>query len=126
MEELVGHLSNDGGEGRGEHERDPVPLRRHVRVSHNLLHVGHEPHVQHSISLIQHEVLHHVEADLALPHEVHEPARGGHQDVTAVGEGGQLAPCGHSCGGGEGSLRGGRGVIMGCEGGTYLHKQWQI
>merc|ERR1719233_2833489 len=90
VEELISSLPDGGREGGGEHQGDPVCLVRHVGISHDLLHVRHEPHVQHPVSLVQHQVLHHVEPHLPLTHEVDEPARGGDEDVTARDERGEL------------------------------------
>ena len=51
-----------------------------------------EAHVEHTVGLVEDEDREPLEADMALPHEVEEPARCGDEDVEAAGKGCDLRP----------------------------------
>jgi hypothetical protein len=55
-----------------------------------------EAHVEHPVRLVQHQRLHRVQAHAALVDEVEQPARGGDQDVHALGHLALLLALGHA------------------------------
>jgi len=65
--------------GRKEH-RLPVPREK----SEYSPDVRYEAHVQHAVGLVQHENLHVLQLDMALPDEVEQPARGRDQYIHAA------------------------------------------
>mmetsp|Transcript_24080 Transcript_24080/g.52123 ORF Transcript_24080/g.52123 Transcript_24080/m.52123 type:complete len:251 (-) Transcript_24080:57-809(-) len=70
------------GEGGGEHESLPLP--RHSLLLHDFADLRLEAHVEHSVRLVQHQEAHDLQPHPAPLDEVHQPARGGHQDVGAA------------------------------------------
>ena len=55
-----------------------------------------EPHVEHPVGLVEHQILHRTEIDEPLADEVDEPARGGNQHVDAPLHRGGLRPLAHA------------------------------
>ncbi len=55
-----------------------------------------EPHVEHAVGLIEHERLDGAEVDVALVHQVHQPAGGGDDRVGAGPEGADLGVLVHA------------------------------
>merc|ERR1712183_388467 len=84
IQKLLGCSLNVVREGGGKHQSLPGTLGRHVGAGDASLDVWHETHVQHPVGLVQHQVLQVGESNSALVHIVHQPARGGHENVAAL------------------------------------------
>lgn len=61
------------GEGGGEHERLPSASGWHALLLHYATDLRLKAHVKHTVSLVQSQVPHHGEGDLATLKEVHQP-----------------------------------------------------
>ncbi len=72
------------GEGSTEQQGLPVTAARHVLSLYNAPNLRFKSHVQHAVSLIQRQIVHHLQGDSGPLNEVTQSARCGHQDVTAV------------------------------------------
>jgi hypothetical protein len=80
--------------GHRGREEQRLPLLR--ERGDDALHVGQKAHVEHAIGLVEHEDLDALEGERALPHQVEEAAWGGHHDVHAALELGDLGPFAHA------------------------------
>ena len=66
--------------GGRKHQR--LPMRR--QFGNNVLHVGHEAHVQHAVGFVEDENFDVAQVDIALVHQVDQPARRGDENIDAV------------------------------------------
>merc|ERR1719318_2257810 len=71
------------GKGGGEHHGLPDIRSRHVVLLHNPPDLWLETHVQHTVSLVQAQVLTKLQGDLPSVQEVNQPSRSGNQEVAA-------------------------------------------
>lgn len=72
------------GEGSTEQQGLPVTAARHVLSLYNAPNLRFKSHVQHAVSLIQRQIVHHLQGDSGPLNEVTQSAGCGHQDVTAA------------------------------------------
>ena len=72
------------GEGSTEQQGLPVAAARHVLSLHDAPDLRFKSHVQHAVSLIQGQIVHHLQGDSGPLDEVTQPAWCGHQDITAA------------------------------------------
>ena len=68
----------------GGREQQVLPLRREQRQ--DLLDVTDEAHVEHAIGFIEHQDLDTIELDGVLLGQIHQPARRGHQHISAAAQ----------------------------------------
>lgn len=73
-------------------EEERLALRR--QRAHDLLNLGFEPHIEHSVSFIEHKVRHLAEANLIGLHKVVEAAWGRDDDFHAAVDRSNLRPLG--------------------------------
>ncbi len=89
---VIGQATDRRREGRAEEER--LALRR--ELLDDLLDVVDEAHVEHAVSLIQHEHLDRTEVDRPLSHVVEQAARRGHHDLRPLAQRAHLAVHAHA------------------------------
>ena len=77
------HLDLARKRGR-EHERDALARRWHGVLLHDAADLRLEAHVEHAVSLVEHQVLDKVEANAAAFHQVHQAARRSHHELAAA------------------------------------------
>ena len=80
VQELVGQFLDRRGHGG----REQQGLATARKLGTDFLDVGDEPHVEHPVGLVDHQQIAIVEHDLAATEQVHQPARGGDEDVDAL------------------------------------------
>ena len=88
LEEVVGHVADLLGPGRGPHER----LAVRPDLAHDLAELGLEAHVEHAVRLVEHEVRHAAEVRHAGLEEVDEAARRRDDDLDAALQVARLRP----------------------------------
>ncbi len=69
-----------GGHRGGKQQR--LPIARHL--GNNTPQIGQETHIEHPISLVEHENLHRPEVDEALVHQIEQSTGGGDERIDAV------------------------------------------
>lgn len=72
------------GEGSTEQQGLPVAAARHVLSLYDAPDLRFESHVQHAVSLIQSQIVHHLQGDSGPLDEITQSAGCGHQDVTTA------------------------------------------
>ncbi len=87
---LLGDLA-DRGRHRGREQRDLLVLGS---VGEDALHVLLEPHLEHLVGLVEHEVLEPGQVERALLEVVDDAARGADDDLRTLAQAGQLDPVG--------------------------------
>merc|ERR1719474_591620 len=85
-QELLSRLLHFVREGGREHQCLTLAFRcllGHIGILHHLLDLWHKAHVQHPVCFVKNQELAAAQRDSALFHEVQQPARRCHQNVTA-------------------------------------------
>ena len=84
LQEGLGEDLNLSGEGGREHQSLPVVNAGHVALLDDGPDLGLETHVQHSVGLVEDEVLDVGQRDLATVHEVDETTGGSGEQITTT------------------------------------------
>jgi hypothetical protein len=82
LQELVGEFCDRAWHGGGKQQR--LPRRR--QLGDDVTNVGHEAHVKHAVSLVEHQGLDPIEPQGTALHEVDQPPWGCDQDIDTGAE----------------------------------------
>src|SRR3546814_11384252 len=80
IKEFVGQLLD--GRWHGGRKKQGLPCGGQLGA--NFLDIRDEPHIEHSVSLIDHEEIASGEKDITAPEQVHKPSRRGDQHIDAL------------------------------------------
>ncbi|KUI63848.1 hypothetical protein VM1G_12026 [Cytospora mali] len=84
LQEVASQHLNVPGEGGGKHEGLAVLDTGHILTLDNAANLGLETHVQHTISLIENEVLDVLQGDTTTLYEIDQTSRSSHQEIAST------------------------------------------